>query len=656
MNIRVKWKICLASWLVVGGASVGHAVAADGTQKPELVMAAKQSGTVSPVAPQNTTAGPEGLSGPAPKILTPYGELKKGTEAASSASAAGGPENPAPPLPKSTTSAQAPEITQSFEGIGATKWVPADPILAVGAQRVVQVVNSSIKITDRYGAIPAGGDQTTLNDCFGTPISGRSHFDPLIHFDHFTGRFVYLGLVRNAAADQGYYVMAVSKDAFPTTSGDSWFIYYLRNDIDFPDTDTPYWGDYPKLGFDSGYFYITTNQFNSSDSFQYAKIRIYEKANFYNGQSVSGYEFSNVKDAANVKAFTICPATTYGYPGTEYLTSCQYGNGDYVTVYKIATNSLSMSKVKIRVTAYSNPPSAMQKGSTSLIATGDDRLMGAVYQGGRLYTSHCVANGSAACSAAIKGFNTLNNTKTLDVRYNTPGWFYSYPAITVGSNGHVGMVFSYSSSTAYGSIAYTQLNTSTKLFQPAGTLKSGVGPYTQFRWGDYNGICRDVTSTNAFWMNAMYAAINNNWGTYVGSTTLTASGPVLPGVQVAYDTHKQAVVLIGDDTANSVTMNQTGNQLTVTGSDGTLVNGKKSATMTVPARFGIHADFAGGNDKLSIVGVTASTSDFWMGDGDDHVSLLLSRVKNLKVEGGTGFDSVVTTSSKVGQTQQNDVP
>jgi hypothetical protein len=94
----------------------------------------------------------------------------------------------------------------------------------------------------------------------------------------------------------------------------------------------------------------------------------------------------------------------------------------------------------------------------------------------------------------------------------------------------------------------------------------------------------------------------------------------------------------------------------ISGTGGTLVNGKKSETITVPAQFGIHTDFGGGNDDLKLIGVNAGFSDLWMGDGDDRVTFWLSKVNTLKVEGGGGVDSVTTTTSKVNSAEQHDVP
>jgi hypothetical protein len=497
MNCGPSSKLWLASLLATSLLAATSAIAGESTAAPEIIVGARQSGTDSPVTPQNTQSLSAAASSDQPRVIPLLGPgvLNSNEATTSAAPAALDSQSPPPPLASANVSL-APALTKSYAGYGATGWRPADPNLAVGTQRIIQVGNSSIRLTDRNNAAVAGGVQTTLNSLFGTPIAGQQQFDPVCQFDHFTGRFIYLGLVRNSGSTDGYYILAVSKDAFPSLSASSWFIYYLRNDIDFPSTDTNNWGDYPKLGFDSAYIYITTNQFSPADSFQYAKIRVYEKAQLYNGLPVSGFEFNDVRDAANNRVFTICPAVTFGYPGIEYLAACQYGSASTVTLFKIATSNVTLTRADIAVNAYSNPSDAVQKGTTTTIDTGDDRLLNAVYQNGRLYTCHTVANGTTASSAAYLGFNTLNNTKTLDVRYSSSGYFYSYPAVGVGRNGHLGTVFNFSTSTRFAGIAYTQLNTSTQAFQGASTLKEGVGTYTR-EWAHIPKTAGATTTASA---------------------------------------------------------------------------------------------------------------------------------------------------------------
>ncbi len=424
--------------------------------------------------------------------------------------------------PPSRIGSNAPATGTTFEGVGDTGFRPADPHLAVGPNHVLQVVNSTMRVSNRLGGIASTG---TLQTIFGIPSGGTTVFDPVCAYDHFSGRFIVLTITRNSAKTDGWYILAVSKTGIPTTNGNNWWVYYLRNDIDFPNTDTGFWADYEKLGFDNTYFYITSNQFNSSNAFQYAKIRLYPKAAAYAGQSLSGFEFADVRDASNNRVFTIQPAITFGTPGSEYLAACSSGSGSSITFFDIAVSTRVMNRRSIAVNSWTAPQTAVQKDSTARLDSGDARLQNAVYRNNRFYTTHTAQRGTFPCAAQYIGVNTSNFTKSLDVTIGSPSFYYYYPAVAVSGNGNLGTIFNFSGSTRYPGSLYTQIDLNGNI-QPLGLLREGQRAYTvnsngRIRWGDYNGIAVDPSNSGRLWFNAMYAVSTaDKWGTYVGSTSL----------------------------------------------------------------------------------------------------------------------------------------
>ncbi len=417
----------------------------------------------------------------------------------------------------------APALGTQFQGIPDTGFRPADPHLAVGPSHVVQVVNSTLRVTNRTGG---SASTATLLATFGVPAGGTTVFDPVCAYDHFAGRFIIVTITRNSALTDGWYILAVSKTSTPSTIGGNWWVYYLRNDIDFPSTNTGNWGDYEKLGFDSTNFCITSNQFNSSNAFQYAKIRLYPKAAAYNGQSLSGLEFNDVRDASGNRVGTIQPAVTFDAPGQQYLASCSSGSGSSITFFNIPVVNPTLARRSIAVNSWTAPQSAVQKSSTARLDSGDARLLNAVYRNNRFYTTHAAQRGSFPCAAQYIGVNTTNFTKSLDATVGSSSFYYYYPAIAVTQNGKLSTVFNFSGSTRFPGILYTQLETNGSI-QPLGLLREGERAYTvasngRVRWGDYNGIAVDPSSTSRIWFNGMYASSTANaWGTYVGSTSLT---------------------------------------------------------------------------------------------------------------------------------------
>ena len=433
--------------------------------------------------------------------------------------------------PSAGPAALAPALGTNFDGIGDTGVIPADPNLAVGRQRIIQVVNSTFRITTRTGTSP---DTRTLSSFFGTPSGGTGFaFDPRALYDHFANRFVILALTTNAARTDSWYLIAVSKTETPTTSQSSWNRYHLRSDK-VGSTDPSAWGDYAPIGFDNTNFYVTSNQFTPAGSFIAAKISKYAKAPFYSGSSVSGVSWNNVTDTTGTKVFTIQPAVTFGVPGHQWLAAVPFGSGSRLAAFRITGNSLFKFNVPIGSTSL--PDLARQKGISTRIDSGDNRLQNAVFSNNRFYTCHTVKSGSFPCAARYIGINTTSisaPTRVLDRVIGSSTTDYYYPAVATNPAGsassRLATVFNFSSAVRFGGILYTQM-TPAGTIQPLGLAKEGQNSYvktfsgTRNRWGDYNGICRDPLNSNRFFFNAMYAKSTANvWGTYVASTTVSTT-------------------------------------------------------------------------------------------------------------------------------------
>ncbi len=154
--------------------------------------------------------------------------------------------------PPAKVFAQAPPLGTSFEGIPDTGFSPANPNIAVGPNKIVQTVSGALRVTDRLGF--AAEATIPLNFLLGVPAGSTGLFAPVCVFDHFANRFVVMCSARNAAGTDGWYVLAVSKSPIPLADPAAWTVYFIRNDITLPNTDTATWGDYAKLGFDNANF------------------------------------------------------------------------------------------------------------------------------------------------------------------------------------------------------------------------------------------------------------------------------------------------------------------------------------------------------------------------------------------------------------------
>lgn len=552
-----------------------------------------------------------------------------------------------------------------FEGISATGWIPADPILAVGPQRVIQTVNSSIRISNRTGG---AATTATLVALLGKPAgSNGTLFDPWVHYDHFAGRFVLICITTNAARTDSWYIVAVSKNATPTTSPSSWYVYHIRSDMD-GSTNTSFWSDYEKVGYDSQYFYITSNQFNSAGTWQYAKIRRYPKSQFYNGQVVSAIEWNGVRNGFAVNgnyyyAFTIQPAVHLDTTGSGYLMSCWNGSGvNRVNIFRISGNLLYTSWVG-GWASWTIPNAARQKGSARTVDSGDNRLLGVVYRNRRLYACHAIKTSNFPCAAHYMGINTSNTTRVMETTIGNASIDFYYPALTVTASGNLGTVVNLSGPAYYASSAFTRISANGVIQDNKVVfLQQGLNTYVRTdganrnRWGDYNGMACDPLNGNQIWFNSMYAKSTvNTWGTTVGTSVLPTT-ILLPQVQAAFDPLSNSLSITGDEGGDQVLVTRVGKQVCIKGVAGTLVNGQLSAKFDIPEKISLVTNMAGGDDRLSVVGMNLDNVDVTLGDGNDNFWILLSSATNLSADGGDGTDAFSAATSQVQNTHQANIP
>src|SRR5205823_3943100 len=125
-----------------------------------------------------------------------------------------------------------------------------------------------------------------------------STFDPRALYDAARGRFVVL------ATAASYLTLAVSQTSDPTSL---WCAYRLTID---PSTAT--WADFPGLGMDSDFLFITANLFSNADnSFRYAQLQAIPKNSAYGSTctAVTPITFPSLLNPGGGSAFTVQPAS-----------------------------------------------------------------------------------------------------------------------------------------------------------------------------------------------------------------------------------------------------------------------------------------------------------------------------------------------------------
>ncbi len=428
----------------------------------------------------------------------------------------------------------APNQPGGFQGIMATGYLPPDNATAAGPAHVVEMVNQSWQAFTKTGA-PAGGSHPFC----GTggwwsnrlPAGVIDCFDPHVLYDQFSNRWVMTAVAQNTNPQGSWYLIATSWSSDPTGN---WCTWALDATLD-GSAQTSNSADFPLLGLDNDAIYITSNQFSfSSGTFQYSKLRILGKAQFYDNtcNQVQWVDIANLRNPDGSKAFSVQPAQTFGIPGVQYLIdSRSVTPGSSVTLWSL-TNPLgaspNLTKVNVPVASYSPPPGAEQCGGGTLIDTGDARLLNAVYRDGALWTAHniaCPADGTKVCAGLIR-IDPAGPTVMDDFAFGAPssGFHYFYPAIMTDTSDNMYLVFNRSSAQECVGIWYSgRPNTEPpNTLQSSVELKAGVASYSQDRWGDYSGIAADPVNAHSVWIAGEYVPATDTWGTWVGKVSFGA--------------------------------------------------------------------------------------------------------------------------------------
>lgn len=429
--------------------------------------------------------------------------------------------------------ASRPVVLQSFQGIPDLGIViPPDPIMAVGPNHVVACVNQRFRIWDKNGTILK---TINSNAWFASALPGSSPFDPSVIYDHYAKRWIMVW--DNVTANSGHFLISVSDDSIPLGTWYNW----ATPSTTVGDSVTPYWGDYPHVGYDDQAIYITSRQFPlAGGPLQYCKVRIIPKAQLYTNTAgaITWSDLWDLRDPFDVSVAPdgVMPTISYGSPGVSFLANdCPFRPGTYFTIRTISDplGTPSITAVNVPVVAYSTGPLANQLGgSTTLIEAGGSRIRAkAIYRDSSLWTVHSVASGTGNAYSAVRyvRFNPFTATNLEDVAMGVEGYWHFYNALMVNENKDVVITFSRSGTNEYvGAFLSGRKDTDPQNYlSPSVVLKAGEANYVKTfgsgrnRWGDYNGIGLDPTDGTSIWAFTEYAASPaNTWGTWVGKVKI----------------------------------------------------------------------------------------------------------------------------------------
>ena len=464
------------------------------------------------------------------------------------------PAEELPAAPSLISSANAPSITTGFNGIGQEPasvfiWTPPDTHAAAGPDSIVEITNGHVAIYNKSGGLIAGGDSGAGAIDLRTFCGVSDCFDPKVIYDQASQRFVAVAIEGRQFSDSFLHVM-VSKDSTPANLTTDWdkFRHASGTTID----STNGWFDYPGLGVSPDALVVTGNIFSAADAFIGTKIRVFDKAELYDGDATA--TFVDIDRNPVSGGFTNMPAHHFGSPpaGTFYL--LQRANIQVLAVIALTgvPDSPTVSTALVNTSDQGLcVGSAPQQGTTKLLDTLCFRMMNAVWRDGSLWGT-LTGTDSTDVRSVVQWFEietngypssspTLRQHGTID---EGPGEFTYMPSIAVNACGNAALTYTQSSSSRFPEMRYTGRLSSDALntLQGPGIAKASAFFFDDFsglpgdpveRWGDYSATMVDPTD-QSFWIAHEYARVaatgggnNGRWGTWLANFTLGCT-PKLP--------------------------------------------------------------------------------------------------------------------------------
>jgi hypothetical protein len=430
-----------------------------------------------------------------------------------------------------------------------SEFEPPDQGLCAGNGFVVEMVNSAYTVYRPNGSVVSG--PFNVNGPFDEGLTEFTS-DPRCHFDAATHTWFATILFINATNDASRIDLAVNTSGDPTKP---WTTYR----IDTTDTGgktgpkhagCPCLGDQPLLGIDANNVYVSTNEFSIlGPQFNGAQIYAIAKSDLMTpgpARSLAHFVHFDKLSIGGAAATSVQPSLTAGAAPAEFFLSSLDPNGTFdqrVGVWAMTNRAAvatggtpTLSSTVISSEAYGVPPGAVQKGASSLLDAGDDRMQQVQYIGGDVWgaldSSITIPNDSPARAGAA-WFDvrpTLSNGVVSAAPLHRQGYvalagdYLLYPAVQATPSGKVAMVMTLSGKSHFPSAAYSVLANGATSFGDVTVAAAGATHYdpAATRWGDYSWAVLDP-SGKSVWMATEYIPPKasqtpdglTNWGTRV---------------------------------------------------------------------------------------------------------------------------------------------
>jgi len=462
------------------------------------------------------------------------------------------PAATAAPNVSGTAADVASSLLQNFNGTSSNdsrktnfnqEFEPPDQGLCVGNGYVLEPVNSAYRIFKTNGKTLEG--PTNVNDLFD---QGSTQFtsDPRCYYDPATNTWfaTILFLSGGEAVDgkSSQLDIAVNSSGNP----ENLWTQYEVDTTNPGGNGCPCFGDQPTLGIDQDNLYVTTNEFSIlGPQFNGAQVYAFSKADLVAGAPAHFAHFGDLNIGGSV-ATSVQPAISTGTPNAEFFLSSLDPTGttdNRLGVWAMTNrtalqhgHSPVLSSTVITSETYGLPPASAQKGATSTIDSGDDRMQQTQYINGSLWgeltsvvnIAHDSTPRAGAAWFSVRPTLSHNHIGASVIQHQgyvvLAGNNVIYPALQALPSGNTAMVFTVTGANHFPSASYAALGAGGSSFGAINIAAPGTGPYnlTSTRWGDYSWAVMDPSGASV-WLATEYIPPlssqtpdgQQNWGTRV---------------------------------------------------------------------------------------------------------------------------------------------
>lgn len=438
----------------------------------------------------------------------------------------------------------------NINGMGYTAVNPSDPVIAVGPNHVIQMINSGtgslMKIFNKDGSQAVA--QFNFSNITGVQGAG----DPILLYDQLAKRWLLteFGYTGGITSYVNTLILAVSAADDPLGT---WYVYAFA--------DNTFFVDFPKFSIWTDAYYATSNDFNTAGSaYLGSSVYAFDRTKMLNGDPTATAIRIRLTNADG-RYFSMAPITHEGPTappaGTKgsflYYTDDAFTSdpADVDSLYMITmtpdfatpANTVISTPTRFATAAFDEQLCTATRGrcidqQTSTAIDLEDlagRITNKIVY--RNFGTHqgIVLNFTVDADGAGKGgirWMELRNTGSWSI-YQQATWAPDanerwLGGICYDAAGNIALMYNVSGTTANPSIRFTARNdcdplgtmTLTETTIVAGTASNGSN-----RYGDYNVLTVDPTTDRDFWLTAQHNNGSTNWNTRIATFNLNSCNP-----------------------------------------------------------------------------------------------------------------------------------